>query len=191
MKKRIGTLLIATCFLATGAAAQDYPVDEGSYLIGGSISFTSQGGDLYAGADDERVNTFLINPNFHYFIVPNLAIGAEVLINRASQGDVSQTTFGIGPSVSYFFGGPESSIYPFVTAGPIYSRIAIDFGEESRSASGFGGRFSGGIASMLTRNVALTGEVFYLFESLKLEDAEESLSGNTFGIQFGVTAFIF
>jgi len=44
---------------------------------------------------------------------------------------------------------------------------------------------------MIARNVALTGNAFYMLENLKPKDADQSASGNTFGVEFGVAAFVF
>lgn len=69
--------------------------------------------------------------------------------------------------------------------------LRFEINDEESSANGFGGQFSGGAAFMLARNVALIGEAFYLIENLTPEEAENSVSGNTFGVRFGVAAFIF
>lgn len=194
--KKLLLLAFALALLAPlSTRAQDYAIDQGSYRVGGSASFVSRGGDLYEGFDDERQNTLLLNPSTQLFVAPGLAIGADALINRTSQGDVTVTTLSAGPSLAYFFGGPESTAYPFVSASPLFSLIRSeidnefdDFGFE---ATGFGAQFSGGVAFLLARNVAFTAEGFYLTESLKSEEADESASGNTFGVQLGVTAFVF
>lgn len=179
--------VLAALFFASDAFAQEYAIDKGSYLLGGAISFTSQGGDI-AGDSDERLTTLTINPNFAYFVTPGLALGADVLYTSTSFSGNSNTSVGIGPQLSYFFGGPESSTYPFINAGVNYT--SLDIGE---TVSGFGADFGGGIVFMVARNVGLTVQAFYQFSNLSADTdfGEFDLDSNTFGVQGGVTAFIF
>jgi hypothetical protein len=107
------------------------PISKGSIIIGGAVSFASQGGDLYANGDD-RQNTLSFMPNALFFVADNIAVGGQLNFTRAWQGDVSSTQFGIGPTAGYFL-DVDSSIYPYGAVGLSYQNLSIDsnFADES------------------------------------------------------------
>lgn len=190
MLRLLLTLTLAA--LPAAAFAQPAsPIDKGSVRLGGTISFTSQGGDLYEDGDGDRASTVLLNPSLGFFVSPGLSLGGEVLVQRQSQGDFSVTSLGIGPELAYFFGGPGSSAYPFVAVAALYTNTTIDEPGDDFSFGGFGVQLSGGATFMVARNVGLTAGAFYFTESLSADGQDGSVSGNTFGIEGGVTAFIF
>ena len=180
--------LALALLVVPSALAQSYAIDKGSYLLGGAVGFSSLGGDLY-GSDD-RATTINVSPTFSYFVTPGLALGAEVSYARQSKGDFSLSTLGLGPNLAYYFGGPASTTYPFVSASALYTSLNTDSDFGGGDASGFGFGLAGGLAHMLARNVALTGSLFYQTQSFS-EDGEDSVSGNILGFQGGVTAFIY
>lgn len=183
-------LLLSALLLAPSVLAQSYAIDKGSYLLGGTVGFTSQGGDLYDAGDGDRATTITLNPTFGYFVTPGLAIGGNVQFQKTSQGDFSTSTVGIGPSLAYYFGQPTSKVYPFISASVGYSSLSADAGSfGSTSISGYQFGVTGGLSYMLARNVALTGGVFY--QNQTFTESGMSASGDTFGFQGGVTAFIF
>jgi hypothetical protein len=177
-------ILALSLFMPIRTFAQKaYAVDKGSMLVGGSAGFTSIGGDAI-DEDGDRVSVFVINPDLLFFVSPHVALGGAVSVVSVSFGGESNTTFGIGPTVGYYFGNENSKTYPFIKGRFIYTNDADDFSETDF-------QFEGGAAFMIAKNVALTGSAFYLIQSFKPEGADESISGNTFGIQFGIEAFVF
>lgn len=178
-------LLLVALLIAPNVLAQSYAIDKGSYLLGGTVSFSSEGGDdiLYGG---ERVSTLTLNPSFAYFVTSGLALGADVLYSSASSGGASITSLGLGPNLAYFFGGPTSSAYPFISAGIAYTSTDVGV-----TLSGFGADVSGGVTFMVARNVGLTAEAFFQTSSLSADELDDSFGMNTFGLRGGVTAFIF
>lgn len=173
--------------LATTASAQDYAVDQGSLVLGGTVSFTSEGGDLNENADGDRANSLLLNPSVLYFVTPGLGIGGDLYVEYASQGDFSATAIGVGPEVAYFFGGPDSSVYPFVAGTISYVSLSSDFFD----ASGIGFGLSAGAAFMLTQSVALTAQADYEISNVTFEQTDNTESGNTFRLAMGIAAFLF
>jgi len=166
------------------------PVDQGHLVVGGAISFTSQGGDLYA-TRDERLWTLRMGPTIQYAVVSNLAVGAEGRVERTAQGDFSEATLRLGPAATYVIGRGPRTVYPFITLAPLWSQTRVRIGEETVSAAGIGGRGVVGLHVMLGRHVALTGGVFYLYERRTDDVAEDPLTGNTVGLEVGLTAFLF
>ena len=182
--------VLAALLLAPGVFAQSYPIDKGSYLLGGAVSFSSQGGDLFTGNDSDRLTTVSVYPTFAYFISPGLALGGDVQFQKSSQGDFSSTTIGIGPSIAYYFGQPTTRTFPFIGASIGYTSLSFDSGDfGSDGINGYQFGVTGGLSHMIARNVALTGSLFY--QNQTFSESGESASGDTFGFQGGVTAFIF
>lgn len=186
MRKHLLALILLVAS-AVPALAQTYAIDRGSVVLDGTVSYTSQGGDLYESGGGDRVNTALLNPSVMYFISPGLAVGGDLYVERISVSDASVTTLGIGPAVSYYFGEPESTAYPFLSASVLYTTLNSEFAD----ATGFGIAFGGGAAFMLSRAVALVGEAEYILESLSVDGFDDSADGNTFRLGLGIAAFLF
>lgn len=181
-------LAFAIAAFPQDARAQDYLTDEGVTRLGGALSFTTQGGDYYAPGENDRLTTVNLNPSVQYFLAPGLAVGADALLEYQAQNDVSLRIFSIGPSASYFFGGADTRAYPFLSVNPLYTNIGRN---EDSSINGFGVVGSIGGAFQIARNVAITAEGFYEYESFSTEGADERVSGNTFGLRVGVSAFLY
>lgn len=163
--------------------AQNSPVDQGSVLVGGDASLTSTAADSDAASDD-RTTQFVLNPTSQYFIIPGVAVGGDVLFGYASDGNASVTRYGIGPAATYFFGrGDERSIYPFLSGSVGVIRVRDNNLDTSGTQTSYRG--AGGVLFMLTRSVGITGELF-----VQRTDGNQ-LQTNTFGLAFGVSAFVF
>jgi len=165
------------------AHAQTYAVDQGSLLIGGRGSFTSVATDNDGASESDRVNQLFVNPSGQYFITPGLAVGGDVLFSYASDDGSNITRYGIGPSVTYFFGRDERSYYPFVSGSVGVTRFNSGGLDEGRTQTRY--RSSGGVLVMLSRSVGVTGELFYQHID------NDQLQTNAFGLAFGISAFLF
>jgi len=205
---RIAGVAVLFSFLVSGlSSAQDHPIDPGVFGLDGTVSFRSQGGDIYSveGSDD-RQTTASIEPAGFYFIAPGIAVGGQLRLARSSQDVATSTTLGIGPSALYYFGEPDAEVLPFVGANLLLLRRSssvdlgsvdlgpgiepIDLGEEDITLTGVAFDIQAGFTYMLARNVGVTTAAFFLYERLG-GDIEETLSGNTVGVQVGITAFVF
>jgi hypothetical protein len=186
MKKTVLFIVSVFLVLSLPLVAQDggkpaYAIDKGSILAGGSAGFVSVGGDARA---DERISIFTFNPTVLYFPIPNVGVGGQIMFQRESSESNSKTFYGAGPTGAYFFGGEKSVVFPFLSISFIYGKRTDEYSETVL-------RFTGGTTYMLARNVGMTGEIFYMIENFTLENSDESVSGNTFGVAFGLSAFIF
>lgn len=187
--------------------AQKSPIDQGVFGLDGTVSLRSQGGDIYsAEGSDDRQTTASIEPAGFYFITPGFAVGGQLRLARSSQDVATSTTFGIGPTALYYFGEPDTEVFPFVGANLLLLRRSssvdlgsvdlgsgigpVDLGEEDIALTGLAFDIQAGFTYMLARNVGVTTAAFFLYERLG-GDIEETLSGNTVGVQVGITAFIF
>jgi hypothetical protein len=170
-------ILLPACLFAQ----KGYAIDKGVMIVDGSAGFVSAGGDMWG---DDRSTRLFLNPSLGFFVVPHLAIGATFDYMNWSDGDDSNSYFGFGPKVSYYFGDSDSKVYPFVAGSFFYFSWSDLYTQNDL-------KFEGGAAFMIAKNVAITGNAFYRIESQKWETADESESGNTFGVEFGVGIFIF
>lgn len=179
MSPRLLAAACAALLLAPAAFAQDtgFPIQRGNIMIGGNFEFSSEGQEDV----DDRATVISVSPSLGYFIADGLMIGGSLSLNHASVGDNSFSSFGIGPEIAYFFGGPGARMYPYVGAGVAYIVGSDDF-------SALGGEVDAGVVFMVARNVGLNAEAFGAFTSTDVGD--ESATGNTFGVRGGVVAFI-
>lgn len=183
------------------ARAQTYPVDRGSWIVGGSGSFSSQGDNQ--ADDDGRTTQVLFNPSVEFFVLPGLAVGGALSISHSSDDRFTNTGLGVGSSVSYYFGRGQRSVYPFISAGVAISDISFEF-EDGDSGSGADLSttgttldVSGGVTLMVAKNVGLTGKLFFLQQNIRGNDDDNDpvfaadFDLDMFGLRFGVATFVF
>ncbi len=181
MRKCTAICCILFLLLSGAALAQkQYPVDKGSIQLSGSASFTSQG---YETSDND-LTTVQLNTVAGYFIIPNLLAGANLAFIHQSIGDESSTLFGIGPKVAYYFGEADSQIYPYLTGSFLYFSLSDAYTETAFF-------IGGGAVFMAAEHIGFTAEAGYQFESYSPKGGGDSVSGHTFGISFGLAAFLF
>lgn len=186
-KSYLKWLVLAMMFLPMPLAAQDYAIDRGSVTLGGSVSWSSAGGDLYENTEGDRYNSILLNPWMLYFITPGLAVGGDLYVESESQGDLDAQTIAAGPAVAYYFGGAESKVYPFISGNLGYGKITTSVWDGSGLIFGAGA----GAAFMLSQSVALTAGGTYRIRDLTINQLDQSFGGNTFALRLGVQAFLF
>jgi hypothetical protein len=191
--------MILVASLAEGVSGQeDYAVGRGGFIVGGSIRVTSLGGEQFA----ERLAVVSVSPVVQYFAVPSLAIGGAFDFSYVSGSKVenraSRTAVGIGPRIGYYFGNADSRVYPFLAGTVFVSRVTV--GEvtipQLGAQDGPDGTVvdmvaSGGAAFLISRNVGITGEVFYRANLTDIEGQPEALDTNEFGFRFGIAAFVY
>ena len=197
MKKLWFIPMLLLLVVPEATQAQSYPVDRGSWIVGGSASFTSQGGD-----DADRTTSVMLNPSAQFFVLPGLAVGGTLSLSYTSDDLFSITGLGIGSAVSYYFGRGERTVYPFVSASLSINDFSFKADGDQVgsnidvSTTGTTFDLSGGVALMVAKNVGLTGEIFYLQQNLR-ETGNEGIETlfdtdiNMFGLRFGIAAFVF
>lgn len=171
--------------LAAPVSAQSYATDQGSFVLGGSAGFSSTGHSSDGVSADERITSLHASPTVQYFVRPGLSLGGSVVLSRQSQGESSLATVGAGPTVSYFFGGPDRSVYPFVSADALY----LNTESEGSSSSNLGYRGSVGALVMLSRSVGLNASLYYQEQGTDGDDFE--FDTDTYGLAVGFSAFTF
>jgi len=192
----LGIMAVAVMVVPVANAQPGFAIDKGSMAIGGTASFSMSGGDLYKDADDNSETSFSLAPMALYFVIPNLAVGGEVSFGRDSQGDYSNTSYGIGPKVLYAFGKQESMTYPYLSAGFGYlshttNNTYNDVEYESKT-TGTSIKVAGGVFLMPgQQHLGINIEAGYVMDSLKGdEDNAESVSGNQIVVNVGLIGFL-
>src|ERR1700750_1300278 len=95
-------VICSLLFVSTISHAQ---ISKGNWLIGGSVSFSSQH-VYYSGGPDYSTTNFTVNPNIGYFIMDKLAAGLDVSYvsntTKAFGTSATSSIFGIGPFIRYY-----------------------------------------------------------------------------------------
>jgi hypothetical protein len=179
--------------------AQSFPTDRGVWQVGGSASAhrTALSGPNIVPT---HITSITVAPRVSYFMLPGLTLGATVPLRYTSSDAGHATGYGFGPEVTYYFGHGKRSFYPFVGLSALWEQahgiLAISLDSTGQSTSDNHSRSymaRGGVAAMLARNVAVTGELYYADDH-----SEQTNFGNTYqlthseyGVQFGIALFLY
>jgi hypothetical protein len=194
MRFKLGTcatMLLLAGMVPTVTQAQSYAVDRGSVLIDGQASFTSTGAEVDGEDVDDRVTQLSITPSLQYFILPGLALGGELTLARAWDDDDSNTVYGIGPAVTYYFGAGERPWYPYL-GGSIqftHEERDSDDGPDLPDVSFRTYKGAAGLLFMMSPGVGINAELFYQLASQDTGDLD--LERDIYGLAVGVSAFVF
>ena len=190
----------ATCMLylflgvlASPLAAQASPIQAGSIQVAGSAQFTHTR-DI---GNDQGWTEFDLTPRLGYFLARGLALNAHLQFQRISAAGNHQTGWGFGPGLSYFVDVHSRHFYPFISG-----RTLLAWDNSSTEVLGAGNfrqtnrvwLVSGGGLFMLGQHVGLSGELFYQHEHFTSRPGSGQVLANsseTYGLQWGVAAFIF
>ena len=203
MRPTARVCLMTLLFSAPAARAQspDSPIQKGSIAIGGTadISHTEPDG---SGSALTIIQAF---PRLGYFVVKGLALSANGRYRRVSAEDQAavrdqtSTEWGIGPGVSYYVATRLPRLFPFVSTRVLYNRTS-NHAEILPAGPEVDSRIttvvwlgSAGALFILGKHVGLTSEVFYQRNNNTIRNgtAESTSDSNTYGIQWGISAFIF
>jgi len=179
-------------------SAQSYPVDRGSFLIGGGASLTSRETTYPSvtegGRSRQRTSYFSIHPCLQYFVIPGLALGGDISISRQTGG---RWSLGGGPAVTYFFLKGERPWNLYVSGDFQVGKMwGSGFGRDPKFHS-YGGAF--GTVFMVSKGVGIHTEAFYsvsewnegLVEPVNEPSWESKHETNEFGLAVGISVFVF
>lgn len=145
MKKNLFGLL---AFMTIGLAASAQ-TESGNYLVGGNFT-------LNTAKNDFRL---ALTPSVGYFIINNLAAGANVDLSYSKVGTNKTTTFGVGPFARYYLG--TLNIRPFAHANVNFTSNRSKNVTGSETFNGTNYFLGGGLAAFINRNVAIEGLAGY------------------------------
>ena len=171
----------------TGAAAQKYAVDKGSWLAGGNAWFQRSNFDTGA-----HLTEVAVQPFGGYFVAPGLAIVLDLGFFHATDGDSSYTDVSIGPEIRYYFGRRARRFYPFIGGALQHTwRAGAPTALGQPPIAHFGSWVGeGGVAMMVTHDIALSGTVHYRTSEFHFEGPYADSKTNDFGTDFGLEVFL-
>ena len=169
------SFLVFAALLAT-AFQLSAQTEKGSLLIGGTAGFST------SKIDETNLTAIYLNPLAGYFVIDQLAVGANVTVLATKFDDLNSTQFGVGPFARYYFNGSGAGRF-FGQAG--FNWSSSKTGDlEAVSTTGFDAGV--GLDYFLNDHVAI--ETFIGYDFSKDEGASEGVG--TFGLQIGIAAFI-
>ena len=185
----LGVLAIAP--VVPSASAQSWAMDRGVWTVGGTASVAHAS---TLGFDNGRTAISLF-PSVGYFVLPGFVVAATLqYVHSTGNGYSSASTgFGAGPRLAYYFGNGSASFHPYVAAAALIGSDSQRLLGTTGSHGWWSWRGAGGIAFLLARNVAVTGEAFYGQVHYDVSGAGESLSQTSasFGLSFGLSLFLY
>jgi hypothetical protein len=173
--------------------AQNSPISRGTWLLGGTGSFHS------AKDIGNKSSAFVIDlsPKVGYFIVPHLAVSANLRLGVVTDSLDHSTDWGVGPGVAYYFGKPQARFFPYLTARTLFLWSVSGANDSSASSAlrswneswllGAGG------TAMVAKNVGFTAELFYQHDHFGavLDQQSTANSSVQYGVNLGVAVFVF
>jgi len=181
-------LSFALLALARAAAAQDAPMHDGSWLIGGSAALTRSHVDV----NNSTTTHAALDPTGLYFINSHLAVGGTINLGYDEFPNGHATTYGIGPAIRVY---PSSSgaWQPFVAASftPEWQTI-VEPSPPDATSTLYGLEGSLGLTRMLASHVGLDGALFYNHQrgTSKRAASSASFNENNYGLRFGLSVFV-
>jgi len=196
-------LLGALILPPTLVAAQHAAVDRGTLLLGGSAGVSGRHED---GSDQDRFS-ISVAPSVGIFLARGLAVGGFTSFGYSKFDGTTLHTWGVGPALTYYFPLLRGFAYPFLEVQtsftwnsshstavyPVDVVVVAD-----RSGTAVQVRPSAGLLFMVVSHVGIRGEL-YLSRSWTTSETEVTgmpatsteLNTTTYGLAFGVTAFVF
>jgi hypothetical protein len=114
--KSVAIAAVLVCALVGQAEANDLG-ERGAISINGDFVLDITNTSTDADNDVSRTEV-LVAPNGDFFVVPNVSLGGGLLVDYTSQGDSSQTSFGLQARGGYYL--------PLGSAG-IWLRLGFDY----------------------------------------------------------------
>jgi hypothetical protein len=179
--------------LATPLAAQSAtgPNERGSMILAGSANVSR------SESDGNESTSISVQPNILYFVANRLAIGGQLGFGSANHENGETSSWTVGPAARLYFGASTSKTLP-------YLGIAFLIGSASSStddpipveseASVWGVEGIAGLTFMISRQVGIAGELFFNRNENEFEtpaNTERTIKMTSYGLRFGITAFVF
>jgi hypothetical protein len=206
MRPQIKVLVMALATVATPATirAQQSPIQLGSIQVAGTADFTHTR-DI---GNDNGWTAVELLPRVGYFVVRGLSVSGNLRFRRVwydNQETIKDQRFvewGFGPGLTYYVATRSPRLFPFVSARTLFTRgsshatLTSQLGAQrvdSRVTNNVW-LLSGGALFMVARHVGISGELFYQHENFTARYEPSPESGNsseTYGLHWGISAFIF
>jgi hypothetical protein len=188
----LSALLLACA--AASLQAQGSPIQKGSLQLAGTAGWSH----THQTGTSNSITILQISPRVGYFVARGLVLSANLLYARTSTGQAHTSQYGVGPGLTYYVATRSRQLYPFVSGRTMFawnrfgtSPSAPNTPNNSNSLSLL---VSGGALVMVGQHVGVTGEVFFQHERFNYHLAGQQAGSNrqnTYGVQWGIAAFVF
>lgn len=168
MKKIILGIFVITAI--TTASAQTHKND---WMVGGSFRLNTA----------KNATEISFAPNAGLFVIDNLAIGGNLSIAHAKEGDIKSTGFAVGPFVRYYFTTDNQPVRPIIHSSFNFMSTKTTVGSLDSKNNGTNFFIGGGAAIFISDNVSIDGLMGY--ERTKYKDFDGT-GGFSFNIGFQV-----
>ena len=185
LKSIIAIILVSVSFTAVHAQEA---LNKGVYSIGGSIQYSSVTQSNDFGSYTQ--NTGVISPQFTYFVINHLAVGAMINYNYfygsepgGNEGNVNvrNSYITIGAAVRYYF--YVKHVVPFVEASFNYGVYDMQF-QTSENSYNIG--VKGGFEIFLSGSVSLEPFISYNYIKYRTSVDEFIINQKNNNVAFGV-----
>lgn len=190
-------LMVATVVMALCSVSAFAQTEAGKMMVGAGTSLSLFSGKPSMTVDGNKQTDTKATTNLklafdaRYFVIDNLAVGAELGYDFSGRDGNSEGTFIIAPAVSYFF-LPNSNIRPFLSAQVGYAHLSSTskgLMSDSKTTTSAGGLYygvGGGVAYFVNPNVGLTLGLGYSSSSFSKDKVTTTLAGvaSTLGLTF-------
>lgn len=172
-------------FIAATSAAQTSAIGHGSVTIGG----TARVSGFHAIGSDDTAFILDLNPRLGYFVTDRLSLQANLVYYRFTNDLNHNTSWGAGPGATYYFGGMEGPLYPFVSARTLF-RWSKSPGADWLDTDYLAGI---GMVAMVSDHVGVVGESFFQFGRSTVTSLGQQASSSVveYGLRFGILGFVF
>ena len=213
MKKAVQAVIIVLALAAVASAANG-PVDKGSFVLGGHVSFMAQSGELHESPEGDNYTSISVSPSLGYFVLPGFYLGMDAGIFHSWQGNIRRTTgYLIGPSLGFYYDGNptrekvKGAVYPFLKAFFYFQQSNLQYpvtywdidgpqivtieatSKETRFGAELGGLFMVSNAVGINLSGIISSE--HAKWTVDYSTSDDSNSGLTFMLGAGVTYFIY
>jgi hypothetical protein len=137
--------LAAICLLAITCTslAQTH---RGDWMVGGNLSISTTSGN----------SEFNLMPSAGYFFANGLVIGGQLIVDFGKSGDLTNTAFGIGPFLRYYFDLKNTEmVKPLLATSFDVATQTTKFNGEKTSNTLTSFFIGGGCAFFINHNVAI------------------------------------
>jgi opacity protein-like surface antigen len=158
------------------------PTAKGTMVISGSTNFsyssmtneTKLSSDYGSDEYEYDANQFNFSPSIGWFVSDGVAIGININYESLKQKNESEeqkeSTFLIGPSVTYYFG--SSNIKPFILGEYMVGNYKNEYDGDESSTQVNGWGLGGGVAFFLNQHISLNIGLGYASMTGKFDETE-------------------
>jgi hypothetical protein len=178
---------------AAHAQAATSPIGTGAWIVSGSAGWTHNDPDVQTAG-----TTMFLSPSALYFFRPRWAIGGSVDLGYSHSGIYKTKSLGVGPEVRFYPADLTDKTLPYLRASVRPSWLQAEVGSGRSSTRDLQSDFAVGLTRLLATHVGLSGELFYTHLASHFGDSggaggppNPDITTDSYGLRFGITAFVF